>query len=113
MRSGHVILCRAQPKTTAHPLRHILTTAPLTLTPSPHQRSIMGTQLPPLTLDSRRASDTCAYSRSFQVLLEPGGHRAHFKRFASATELAGVLVVECHMKSAGQQRTIGFQQWAN
>lgn len=27
MRSEHIILCRTQPKTTAHPLRHILTTA--------------------------------------------------------------------------------------
>jgi len=34
-------------------------------------------------------------------------------RFASAAELAGTLVPECRMKSARQQRTIGFQQWTN
>lgn len=39
--------------------------------------------------------------------------RARFKPFASAAELAGALVAECRMKSAGQQRTIGFQQWTN
>ncbi|MNF04354.1 hypothetical protein D3C80_2038520 [compost metagenome] len=53
-----------------------------------------------------------------EAFLTPGdfaavARRGRFKPFAGADELAVALLAECRLKSTGQQRSIGFQQWTH
>lgn len=64
--------------------------------------------LPSFWLSNSIEAIDSAHVRRFDLVIEIPN-----PRFASAAELAGTLVSECRMKSAGQQRTIGFQQWTN
>ncbi|MNP21811.1 ATP-dependent zinc metalloprotease FtsH [compost metagenome] len=53
-----------------------------------------------------------------EAFLAPGdfaavARRGRFKPFAGADELAVALLAECRLKTTGQQRSIGFQQWTH
>jgi len=53
-----------------------------------------------------------------EAFLTPGdfaavARRGRFKPFAGADELAVALLAECRLKTTGQQRSIGFQQWTH